>query len=91
LYWEQDCSAAMENLLLAAVSLGLGGVWIGVHPSAGVEEKVRRILGIPQASTPLGLAMLGHPAEEKSPRTRFKSEKVHWQSYGQRFPEGEKK
>ena len=31
LYWEEDCSAAMENLLVAAHALGLGGVWLGVQ------------------------------------------------------------
>lgn len=31
-YWVQDCSAATENLLLAATTLGLGAVWLGVHP-----------------------------------------------------------
>ncbi len=46
-FWIQDCSAAMQNILLAAVSLGLGGVWIGIHPIQGVEEKVRELLAVP--------------------------------------------
>ena len=31
-YWVQDCSAAAENILIAAAGLGLGAVWIGVYP-----------------------------------------------------------
>ena len=33
-YWEQDCAAATENVLIAAEQLGLGSVWLGVHPLA---------------------------------------------------------
>ena len=31
-YWIEDTSAAMENLLLAAHSIGLGAVWCGIYP-----------------------------------------------------------
>ncbi len=90
-FWIQDCSAAMENILLAAVCLGLGGVWIGIHPIQGVEEKVRELLRIPPASTPLGMALIGQPAEKKEPLTRYKPKKVHWQQYGNLHPEGNQK
>ncbi len=53
-FWVQDCSAAMENLLLAAVSLGLGGVWIGVHPIKTLVKRVRKALGIPGKSISSG-------------------------------------
>ena len=90
-FWIQDCSAAMQNILLAAVSLGLGGVWIGIHPIKSVEEKVRSLLAIPPESTPLGMALIGHPAEQKNPRSLYKSKKVHWQQYGNPQPEGTQK
>ena len=31
-YWVQDCSAAIQNILLAAAGMGLGSVWIGLYP-----------------------------------------------------------
>ena len=40
-YWIQDCSAATENILLAATDLGLGTVWCGIHPQKRAEERVR--------------------------------------------------
>ncbi len=43
-YWVQDCSAATENLLLAAHALGLGGVWLGVYPREDRAAGVKRIL-----------------------------------------------
>ena len=87
-FWIQDCSAAMQNLLLAAVCLGLGAVWIGIHPIQGVEEKVRDLLSIPPASIPLGMALIGHPAEKKKALTRYKKQKIFWQQYGKIPPAG---
>ena len=76
-YWVQDCSAATENLLLAATGLGLGGVWLGVYPSGERVAAVRRILNIPESATPLNLVSIGHPAEEKPARTQFDGTRVH--------------
>jgi len=76
-YWVQDCSAATENLLLATVALGLGAVWIGVHPQDERETTVRGILGIPEGIIPLNLIAVGHPAEEKEPRTQYDEARVH--------------
>lgn len=76
-FWVQDCSAAAENLLLAATALGLGAVWLGVHPSEERVSDVREILGIPEGVTPLNLVSIGHPAEEKEPRTQYDEDRVH--------------
>ncbi len=76
-YWAQDCSAATENLLLAATALGLGAVWLGVYPREERVAAVRRILGIPETITPLNLVSIGHPAEEKEPRTQYDEARVH--------------
>ncbi|MBN1287001.1 MAG: nitroreductase family protein [Anaerolineae bacterium] len=76
-YWEQDCSAATENILLAATGLGLGGVWLGVHPKPDREANVREALGIPESITPLNLIAIGHPAEAKEARTQYDAGRVH--------------
>jgi len=76
-FWVQDCSAATENLLLAATALGLGAVWLGVHPSENRVRDVRRILGIPEGFVPLNLISIGHPAEEKEKRTQYDEAQVH--------------
>ncbi len=90
-FWVQDCSAAMENLLIAAAGLGLGAVWIGVYPLPSVINPVRQVLNIPDEVTPLGIAYVGYPAEEKPPRTRYDAYKVHWQVYELRKPRAKKK
>jgi len=77
-FWVQDCSAASQNILLAATSLGLGAVWIGIHPVAIFQHPVIRILNLPEGVIPLNLIYLGYPAEEKEPRTQYEESRVHW-------------
>ena len=63
-YWIQDCSAATENILLAAKALGLGAVWTGCYPMDDRVSLVARqsswfyrikcvsSAGVPRESTP---------------------------------------
>jgi nitroreductase len=81
LFWQQDCSAATENILIAAVGLGLASVWVGVHPVAEFVRIVRDIAGLPRHVTPLNLIYIGYPMQEKPPRTQYDSSRVHWQDY----------
>ena len=76
-YWIQDCSAATENILLAANSLGLGSVWLGVFPREERIAKLKELLNIPEGITPLSLIAIGYPNEEKPPSARFKPERIH--------------
>jgi nitroreductase len=81
-FWVQDCSAATQNVLLAAHARGLGAVWLGVHP---VEERVaglKKILGLPDQVVPLCVVALGYPAAKPDPPTRRYDEtrlhRNHW-------------
>ncbi len=76
-YLLQDCSAAVQNVLLAATTLGLGACWLGVHPNEERMEPIRRQLGIPAAILPFAAVALGRPAEFPEPRTRFRADAVH--------------
>ncbi len=75
-FWVQDCSAATENMLLAANVLGLGTVWCGVHPINRLESSVRNVLNLPVSVVPLNIVYVGHPAEEKPARTQYESSKI---------------
>jgi nitroreductase len=79
--WVQDCSAATENLLLAAVTLGLGAVWLGVYPRESRVRPIRKVLGLPETIVPLNLISIGHPAEEKEPRTQYDELRVHRENW----------
>jgi len=81
-YWVQDCSAAIQNALVAIHALGLGAVWIGAHP---VEERVaniRRICAIPEGIVPMSMIALGHPAQDKPPAERYEPAHVHLDRWG---------
>lgn len=79
--WVQDCSAAIQNILIAATDIGLGSVWIGVYPLENNIKPLKEILNIPEHVTPLGIVYVGYAAEEKDARTRFDEKRVYWQEY----------
>ena len=76
-FWIHDCSAATENLLIAAHALGLGGVWLGVHPDPELIENTKKLFKVPDNVTPLGIISLGYPAEQKPPRENYNPERIH--------------
>lgn len=76
-YWIIDCSAATQNLLLAATALGLGACWLGMHPREERKTALREILSLPANMEILSLVALGHPAEDKPPRSQFEAARVH--------------
>jgi len=77
-YWVQDCSAATENILLAAEAMDLGAVWLGVYPIADRVEKLQEILNLPASVTPLSIIPVGYPDEEKDPVDRFDKTRIHY-------------
>ena len=76
--WVQDTSAAAQNTLLAAHALGLGAVWLGVHPVEAREEGIKRILGLPEGIECLCLIAVGRPAEHPAPTDRYDRSRVHF-------------
>jgi len=76
-YWQQDCSAATENILLAARALGLGTVWLGVYPAQDRVSGIRSLLGLPENVQPMAIIALGHPAAEAGRVERYRAERVH--------------
>jgi nitroreductase len=61
-YWAVDTAIALEHLVLAATALGLGTCWIGGFD----EERVRRLLSIPEPIRVVAYTPLGYPAERES-------------------------
>jgi len=76
-WWVQDCSAATENILVAAAGLGLGAVWLGSHGHPAREQAIREVLGIPERIGILSLLSIGHPAEKREARTQSDPARVH--------------
>ncbi|HYE83269.1 MAG TPA: nitroreductase family protein [Clostridia bacterium] len=76
-YWVQDCSAATENILVAAQEKGLGTVWLGVYPREDRVQSIRKIFGIPEHVIPMNVIAVGHPGEKKGPADRYDDNRVH--------------
>lgn len=76
-YWEEDCSAAMQNILIAAHAIGLDGVWLGVRHAEGCEEAVRKIISIPEYIAVLGIAAIGYGKEKKEPHKGIDEGTLH--------------
>jgi len=80
-YMLQDCSAAIENLLLCAHLLGLGACWLGIHPREERIKKIREIFSLPQTIIPVSGISIGIPGEVKEPRTRYNPAYVHYEKW----------
>jgi nitroreductase len=76
-FWVQDCSAATQNILLAAKAIGLGAVWLGVYPNENLVKGVKGLLHIPDKIQPFCIISIGHPMEEKPPANRYIQDRIH--------------
>lgn len=76
-FWIQDCSSAIENILLMATSLGLGTCWCGIFPVDERVETVKEILSLDDNLVPLGLIHVGYPDCELEERSQYEKENVH--------------
>ena len=80
-FWVQDCSAATENILLAAEAVGLGAVWTGLYPDEGRLGQVRSMLSIPEEIIPLNVIPIGYAIEKTLPKDKWDEEKLHWEKW----------
>lgn len=81
-YWIQDCSAATENILLAAHAQGLGAVWTGVYPMEDRIQPLSKTLKLPETVIPLCTIVIGYPAEQPKPKDKWKPENVSYNEFG---------
>ena len=83
-YGPVDCSAATQNILLAAHALGLGAVWVGIYPRTPRVEALHKIFELPDHVKPFSVISIGHPDEQKSFPDRFDSKKIHFEKWQQK-------
>ncbi|MBL7126955.1 MAG: nitroreductase family protein [Dehalococcoidales bacterium] len=74
-----DVALAMQNLVLAAHSLGLGTVYVGLFDA----KKAASILSVPEGYCAVAITPLGYPDEIKEARSRKElDEIVHYDKWG---------
>lgn len=81
-FWVQDCSAATENILLAANALGLGAVWTGTYPTEERCEAVAKVLQLPKSIVPLNIIVIGYPDGKNTPKDKWKPSNISYNTYG---------
>jgi nitroreductase len=77
-FWIQDCSAATENILLAAHGMGLGAVWTGTYPSEERCKAVSQLLGLKSNLVPLCTVVIGYPKQKVEPKDKWDADNVTW-------------
>ncbi len=80
--WIQDCSAATENLLLAAHALGLGATWTSTYPAEDRMQAVRQALNLPSNLIPFNTIGIGYPAGDNQPKDKWDPSKVTYVEEG---------
>lgn len=77
----QDCSAAIQNMLITIHGLSLGGVWCGIHTGSNVHKRITEIIELPDKVIPVGMIAVGYPAEQKDNTYRFEKSKAHYEKW----------
>ncbi len=80
-FWIQDCSAATQNLLLAAEATGLGAVWTAVYPAKDRMQTVREVLNLPDTVIPLNVIPVGWPKGTDQPKIKWNPGHIHWEKW----------
>lgn len=76
-YWPIDCSAATQNILLAAHAKGLGACWLGVYPREERVENLKKLFKTSEHIIPFSVISLGFPDEESKKVDRYDDSKIH--------------
>jgi nitroreductase len=80
-WWVLDCSAATENILIAAYAKGLGARWVGVYPMDDRVKCMKELLGLPQEIIPVSIVAIGYPVEKTPFESRYQPSRIlynHW-------------
>jgi len=80
-YLSQNCSAATQNILLAAYDLGIGSVWLGVYPREQRMNDISKYFNLPEYILPISLISMGFPGEKKEFPERYNEDCVHYNGW----------
>lgn len=80
-YYPLDCSAATQNMLLAAHALGIGACWLGIYPNTERMQGIRQLFSLPDHVVPVSMISMGYPSHPKNPGNRFNTERIHHEQW----------
>ena len=80
-YWQQDCAAATQNILLAATAKGYGSVWCGVATNTERQEGIAKLFNLPHNIIPFSLIVIGKSNEDKKVKNRWDETKIKYEKF----------
>lgn len=79
--WQLDCSAAAQNILLAAESMGLGAVWTAAYPYPERIKIIRDALQLPEHILPLTVIPIGYPTGIEKAKDKYNKKQIHYNGW----------
>jgi len=80
-YGPIDCSAATQNMLLAAHGMELGACWIGIYPRQNRIDTLQKAFNLPEHVIPFAVISVGYPDQKRNKPERFDKERIHYESW----------
>ncbi len=80
-YGPVDCSAATQNILLAAHGSGLGACWVGIYPRMNRVQAISKIFELPEHVIPFSVISVGFPDEARDIPERFVPDRIHFNKW----------
>ena len=85
-YWVIDGSIAIQNMILAAESMGIGSVWLGVWPQQERVEGLAKGFDLPEGIVPHSLVAFGYAADGQNfgtpiDKPEWDEDRVHYDKW----------
>ena len=80
-FWNQDTSAAAQNMLLEIEALGLGAVWVGNYPKEERMQAAKEELSLPENIIAFNIISIGYPAGKDKPKNKWNKDYIHYEKY----------
>jgi len=80
-YMPQDCAAATQNMLLAAVAKGYGAVWCGIYDNKERQDAIEKIFKLPSNINAFSIVVIGKSADGRPPKDRWDASKIKYEKW----------
>lgn len=80
-FYHVDCSAAIQNMLIAAKELGLDTCWMGIFPKEDLEESFSKYFNLPENVKPHSMIALGYADQNIPMPERFDKTRIHFNKW----------
>lgn len=81
LWWQQDMSACVENMLIQVVEEDLGAVWLGYYPEEDRIEGMKNLFNLPDNLVTFAVIAIGYPKDQLKCKNIYDTSRVHYEEY----------